>query len=96
LGITATGRALGRPNRDGDCPALAKIPSPWRQHPVGTGVPRLHELSRRLAHDPEKPAPHLMRGVQRFSEKIMRKQKSTHPHPFTGGTVVIIVQRSHL
>ena len=25
-------------------------------------------------HDPEKPAPHLMRGVQWFSEKIMRKQ----------------------
>jgi len=22
----------------------------------------------------KKPAPHLMRGVQRFSEKIMRKQ----------------------
>jgi len=23
----------------------------------------------------KKPAPHLMRGVQRFSEKIVRKQK---------------------
>jgi hypothetical protein len=23
---------------------------------------------------PEKPAPHLMRGVKRFSEKIMRQQ----------------------
>ena len=26
-----------------------------------------------ITHDPEKPAPHLMRGVQRFSGKIMRK-----------------------
>jgi len=26
-----------------------------------------------LAHDPEKACPHLMRGVQRFSEKITRK-----------------------
>jgi hypothetical protein len=32
-----------------------------------------------LAHDPEKPAPHLMRGVQRFSEKIMRKQEANPP-----------------
>jgi hypothetical protein len=29
-----------------------------------------------LTHDPEKACPDLMRGVQRFSEKIMRKQES--------------------
>jgi hypothetical protein len=28
----------------------------------------------RPAHDPEKAAPHLMRGVQRLSEKIMLNQ----------------------
>jgi hypothetical protein len=26
-------------------------------------------------HDPEKPAPHSMRGVQRFSEKTMLQQE---------------------
>ena len=31
--------------------------------------------TRRLEHDPEKLAPHLMRGGYRFSEKIMLKQK---------------------
>jgi hypothetical protein len=30
---------------------------------------------RSLQHDPEKPAPRLMRGAQRFSEKIMLKQR---------------------
>src|ERR1700675_4538662 len=28
-----------------------------------------------LEHNPEKPAPHLMRGGNRFSEKIMLKQR---------------------
>jgi hypothetical protein len=28
----------------------------------------------RAAHDPEKPAPDVIRGGQRFSDKIMRKQ----------------------
>jgi hypothetical protein len=43
----------------------------------GTGMLRI-ALScgarKRLEHDPEKHAPHLMRGGHRFSEKIMLKQ----------------------
>ena len=36
-------------------------------------VEYLNEIAGGVAHDPEKPAPHLMRGVQRFSGNIMRK-----------------------
>jgi hypothetical protein len=32
----------------------------------------------------KKPAPHLMRGVQRFSEKIMRKNKALIGSPARG------------
>jgi len=35
----------------------------------------------RAAHDPKKPAPDLIRGGNRFSDKIMRSQKETHHVP---------------
>ena len=37
--------------------------------------PERHVRRRSLLHDPEKPAPRLMRGAQRFSERIMLKQR---------------------
>jgi hypothetical protein len=42
-------------------------------------------------HDPQKPAPHLMRGGYRFSEKIMLKQDQsgmTESHPALSGRFV--------
>jgi hypothetical protein len=36
----------------------------------------MNQFINALAHDPEKPAAHLIRGVQRFSARIMRKQQT--------------------
>jgi hypothetical protein len=44
--------------------------------PVFAGYGRVLMAPCALEHDPEKPAPDLIRGVQRFSEKIMLKQEA--------------------
>jgi hypothetical protein len=48
--------------------------SPTRAKGQGAATTRFQEAEKGLARDPEKPAPHLMRSVQRLFEKIMRKQ----------------------
>src|SRR5262249_58935693 len=70
--VRAPWMAVARPDRE----AEARI-----ELPAGVEIAHhVHEMIEPARHQrmiPKKPAPHLMRGGYRFSEKIMRRMKQT-------------------
>ena len=65
----------GTASRELSNPGMGKAYQPsTRAKAQGAAKTRFQEAEKALAHDPEKTCPALMRGVKRFSEKIMRKQ----------------------